>query len=213
MPGTHSAPRNFPEPETIEWQVFFEFCSSSRHRRPAVTDPKTARMFLALWPDPDLRAALAARAAWLRQSMAGRWTRPENLHVTLVFLGDVDAERRETVRRIAGEIEASGFCLVFDQAQFWPRNGIVALAPAATPPALTELAGCLSERLRAEGFALERRSFRPHLTLARKGSATETRIALPEPVVWDAAEFCLVESRSGPEGSDYRVAATWPLRK
>jgi 2'-5' RNA ligase len=59
---------------------------------------------------------------------------------------------------------------------------------------------------------MEKRAFRAHLTLARKGSSDRTRIDLPEPVAWKVDGFHLVESRSSREGSVYLRRENWPLQ-
>ena len=177
----------------------------------SVPNEGTARLFLALWPDPPVRQRLMQAAAEFRDDVAGRWTRPENLHLTLVFLGNVAADRWPDLVRIAATTPGSRFDLELDHGQFWPRNGIVCLAPRETPPALAELAGTLAARLRETGFPVERRPFRAHLTLARNGRSDRTRLPLAEPVPWPATEFCLVESRSGIRGPEYRVRECWPL--
>jgi 2'-5' RNA ligase len=177
------------------------------------TDEGTkARLFFALWPDETLRSRLVEAAGLLRKTMSGKWVRPENLHITLAFLGDVSAERLGKVVRIGAETCGSGFTLRLDRAEFWPRNGIICLGASETPPALRELAGGLIERLGAAGFAMEKRAFRAHLTLARKGGSDRTRIDLPEPVAWKVDGFHLVESRLSREGSVYLRRENWPLQ-
>lgn len=178
----------------------------------SVNERKSARLFFALWPDEMLRSRLVGAAGSLRKTMAGKWVRPENLHITLAFLGDVASERLPDVLRTGGETAGAGFTLVLDRAEFWPRNGIVCLGARETPPALEALAGSLAGRLGEAGFTMERRAFRAHLTLARKGRSDRTRIDLPEPVAWSVDGFCLVESRLSREGSVYIRRESWLLQ-
>lgn len=173
---------------------------------------KSVRLFFALWPDETLRSRLAGVIGGLRKTMSGKWVKPENLHLTLAFLGDVNAERVPEVLRIGAETAGTGFTLTLDRAEFWPRNGIICLGASETPPALKELAGNLVGRLGEVGFALEKRAFRAHLTLARKGRSDRARIDLPEPLSWKVDGFCLVESRLRQEGSVYIRRETWPLQ-
>lgn len=178
----------------------------------SVDEGKTARLFFAPWPDEALRSRLVDVAGWLRKSMSGKWVRPENLHLTLAFLGDVSVERVPDVLRIGAETAGTGFTLTLDRAEFWPRNGIICLGTSEMPPALKELAGNLAGRLGEVGFAMEKRAFRAHLTLARKGRSDRTRIELPEPISWKVDGFRLVESRLSQEGSVYIRRETWPLQ-
>lgn len=179
---------------------------------PAGNDRKASRIFLALWPDETVRSRLAAVLDSLKTTVAGKWVKRDNLHMTLAFLGDVDEERLPEIGRIAAGTAGSGLTLVLDRAEFWPRNGIVCLAASQTPPVLKDLAEGLAHRLGEAGFAIETRPYRAHLTLARKGRSDRTLIALPEPVVWRVDSFSLVESRLSPEGSAYILRETWPLQ-
>lgn len=172
----------------------------------------SARMFLALWPDETTRSRLVDVIGLLKKEIAGKWVKPDNLHITLAFLGEVDAERLPEVGRIAAMATVSGFTLVFDRVEFWPRNGIVCLAPSRTPQELVNLANCLAGRLSEAGFAMERRSYRAHLTLARKGRSAQNLIVLPEPVKWRIGSFSLVESLLDKEGAVYILRETWSLQ-
>lgn len=178
---------------------------------PAGIEGKSARLFFALWPDDTVRARLVGVMDSLRREVAGRWVKPDNLHITLAFLGDVDAERWPELRRIGVELAGQGFSLALDHVQFWPRNGIVCLAPRQTPPALTVLAADLSGRLRGAGFSIESRAYKAHLTLARKGRSERTFLPLDEPVIWVPQAVRLMESRLGRDGSTYIRRGSWPL--
>lgn len=177
-----------------------------------MAEDEPARLFFALWPDETLRPRLVDVAGVLQQRLTGKWVRPENLHLTLAFLGDVAANREPDARGVGDEVSGNGFTLLLDRAEFWPRNGIICLGARETPPALKALAGSLAESLRGAGFPLEKRAFRAHLTLARKGASDRTLIGLPEPLAWDVGSFALVESRLDREGSAYIVRETWPLQ-
>lgn len=179
----------------------------------AAPEAASSRLFLALWPDDAVRAQIMAARAGLAGHMDGRWIKPENLHLTLAFLGDVDQARIAEVMRIAGEIPGADFELRLDRAEFWPRNGVVCLSASRIPEPLQALAAELARGLGAAGFPLEARAFRAHLTLARKGRSRDTRLDLPEPIGWPVAGFRLVASRLSPAGADYRCVAAWPLRE
>jgi 2'-5' RNA ligase len=174
---------------------------------------KTAsRVFLALWPDETTRSRLIDVVGLLKKGITGKWVKPDNLHITLAFLGNVDAERLPEVGRIAAMAAGPGFTLVLDRVEFWPRNGIVCLAPSRTPQELVNLADCLAGRLGEAGFAMERRPYRAHLTLARKGRSEQSLIVLPKPVEWRIGSFNLVESLPDKEGAVYILREAWSLQ-
>lgn len=178
----------------------------------SANERKSIRLFFALWPDEMLRLRLVDTLGLLHKTMSGKWVRPENLHITLAFLGEVDAERLPDAVRVGTETIAAGFVLTLDRIEFWPRNGVICLAASDTPQALNALAGSLAGRLNGAGFAMEKRGFRAHVTLARKGQSDRRRIELPEPLAWRVDGFCLVESQLTREGSVYMRRGAWSLQ-
>src|SRR4026207_925127 len=71
--------------------------------------PSARRLFFALWPDATLRSNAAECVAALVPSGGGRPQRPDQLHVTLVFLGQVSEERLDDVRAVAVEVTGNPF--------------------------------------------------------------------------------------------------------
>ncbi len=168
------------------------------------------RLFFALWPDDGTRKALARLARTLRPSSNGRPIGAQNLHLTVAFLGAVDAGFRECVERAAGSLSAPAFELEFRRIGYWPRPRVLWSAPERTPEALTGLASMLRNALVACGHEPESRPFRAHVTLARKvrGPASETTHAL---IRWRVSDFHLVESETVAQGARYRSLESWSL--
>ena len=172
---------------------------------------KTHRLFFALWPGEPLRQALAERVAALVAPGTGRAQRPDQLHLTLEFMGSVPADRLLAVREAAAEVRAAPFEFVLDALEYWRRPRVLCLVAREIPPALAGLVQALRTSLAARGFDTERRPYRAHLTLARK-VAPPPNLAPTEPVRWPATDFVLVESITERSGSDYRPLAAWPLQ-
>lgn len=167
------------------------------------------RLFFALWPDETVRAQLGHLAHKLVHK-DGRSVAAENLHITLVFLGSVTAERRACVERVAGGIRGKGFRLTLDRVGHWPKPRVLWASSDDMPAGLLALVRDLSEGLRACGFTPEVRPYRAHLTLARKVSRARPGLTM-DPVAWDIDRFCLVRSLTLSEGAKYEVLASWPL--
>lgn len=161
-------------------------------------DPATLRLFIGLWPPPDAHAALVASSqAWSWPAQARR-TRPERLHVTLHFLGEVASALLPVLRRDLA-VAWSGCELVLDRPVVWP-GGIAVLEASAVPGPLADLHGELAGRLHGLGVPVEERRYRPHVTLARKAFGARPP-ASPGPVRWLAAPgFALVQSLPGGRG-------------
>lgn len=167
---------------------------------------RSARLFVALWPDAALRSALAMRRDALAWPAMARPTPDEKLHATLQFIGTVPAA---TLAALEAALDVRGppAQVHFDQAELWP-GGLVVLLARTVPPALRELHALLGEALRDLGLPVERRALCPHVTLARR---CEAPVALPafEPLRWPVRGWALVES--APAGS-YRVIRRYEAR-
>lgn len=172
---------------------------------------QTHRLFFALWPTEALRTALAGRVAALAPPGSGRVQRPDQLHLTLEFLGAVPAARLPDVREAATAVRAEPFELVLDALEYWRRPRVLCLVARELPPALAALVQSLRSELASRGFEPECRPFRAHLTLARK-VGQPPGLAPTDPVHWPATDFALVESVTERAGSIYRPLGTWSLQ-
>ncbi len=165
------------------------------------------RLFFALWPEDDVRAALAAatRALVLRD---GRVEPAARLHLTLRFLGDVADAQLESWRTAASEVTAPAFTLHLAQVGWWPRSAVAWLGPTDTPAALTALVAAIA-RIELPAARAEH-AFQAHVTLARRVSQAPG-LAHALAVRWPVSSFALVSSRATRDGSRYEVLARWPL--
>jgi len=178
------------------------------------------RAFIAADLDESARAAAAQLTLRLREGASPdvRWVRPEALHVTLRFLGNISPEQVEPLGRSVGTAvaEHSPFRLELGAVHYFPsprRPRVVALelAPEA---ALVELAAAVERGTRAEGFEPEQRPFRPHLTLGRvkSGRPPATRgLAAPSGSGCAVSEVVLFRSELRREGAKYTPLERMPL--
>jgi 2'-5' RNA ligase len=168
------------------------------------------RAFIAIELDAALRRATVAAIRSLRESPGGdrfRWARPETLHVTLRFLGDIEPARVPALGQ-ALRAEAAGvapFALELGALGAFPslrrpRAVFFHIGPEAP---LAALAAAVERAVVAAGFSPETRPFRPHLTLgrARRGhSAPVTASVTPpgdSPVVDEIVLYRSQLARSG----------------
>lgn len=172
------------------------------------SDPRH-RLFFALWPDADLRRALAALAP--RQGPRRmRNVAAESLHLTLVFLGAATPEQLDCTRDRASRLTCEAFELSIDRLGGFGRSGIFWAGASQTPPALSALVADLQCAARECDFAIDERPFRPHVTLARR--AHGMRGASIDPSLrWIVSEFCLVETVSMERAARYAVRERWAL--
>ncbi|MDE3245311.1 MAG: RNA 2',3'-cyclic phosphodiesterase [Acidobacteriota bacterium] len=174
-------------------------------------DSPTARVFFALWPNEAEGGALAAWQEPLRHACGGRAMRRETLHMTLVFLGEVERTRLPSLRAAAQVDQVPGFELCFDTVHLWKHNHIVYAAPDHVPPHLPQLVTALEQALDEHGFKFDRRGYKPHITLLRNIRPPQDELPQVQPARWRIMDFALMQSV--PQGGvmGYRVLDRFPL--
>lgn len=171
---------------------------------------KTTRVFFALWPDPKVQSALDLAARQLHAKCGGRQTRLETIHITLVFLGEVELEKLKTLQAVAGEVRAQGFEWSLAKFGWWRHNRIAWAGPDAIPPALTQLVEQLQSGLKQAGFEFDQRPYSPHATLLRKADCRHVEL-VGEAIPWKVSEFVLVRSVLDEKGAAYEIIGRWLL--
>ena len=165
------------------------------------------RLFLGLWPS----AAEHHRLVEIASTFAGKHAvKPDNLHLTLVFLGATTAERWVCYERVLSDMNVPALTLSLDCLGYWPKPRILWLGTSKPPLALTALVLDLNRRLEGCGFTPERRPFSPHITLARKFPGPAPRDPIREPIAWRVDHVVLAESLRQEDGTHYRVVRRWP---
>jgi len=168
----------------------------------------SSRLFFALWPDENTRQTLAG----LGQAIAineYKWLNPQNFHVTLVFIGNVDTATELLIRQSVAGVSAEAFELMFDRISYWSKPRILCLTCREPAFEILTLAATLDKAVTACGIQTDTRPYTPHVTLARHCPAFMGYDC--EPIVWRAESFCLVESCSEPDGVCYKVIREWPF--
>ena len=148
-----------------------------------------------------------------------RWTRAENMHVTLKFLGDT-SERQisQFSPSIAAELsKLPAFDVVLGQPGAF-SNRVLTVAVGDPEGGLARTADIIETHCRLAGIPSERRSLQPHLTLGRlrsqKGSADLISEHLRTPFTtssWRISEIVLFESKLTSTGPIYTKLRTFPL--
>lgn len=169
---------------------------------------KSLRLFYALWPDDATRAALIR----LQAALPGRITPPEDLHLTLAFLGSQPAATLPARQALLTELPAAAMTLRLDYLGFFPKNGIVWSGIQQPPPALAALRQTLLAALAQQGVGLDQSAhFKPHVTLARDALATVAAADMA-PILWRADHIALVQSSTG-STPRYRLLASRRLQE
>ncbi len=167
------------------------------------------RLFFALLPDGVVRKQLRQLQKDLKQA-GGRPVPEENLHLTLLFLGNVEADKMDAVRDIVAGIEGEPFDLVLDTLGGFRQNNVRVLwvGPSEPPPELEALHHSLRQQARKNGLHVGKGTYRPHVTLIRKAGLRENLPEKPnQNIPWAASRLALLASELLPSGSRYRILA------
>ena len=168
----------------------------------------------------ELPRSIAGQIALARGGVIGaRWIEPADYHVTLRFVGDVDARTAHDVAEALDDIRRPAAPVAFDGLGWFGGDKPRALiARIRADPALIELQTEQERRLRRIGLQPETRKFTPHVTLARLRGvgaravadylASRATLAVG---AFTAERFVLFSAREGSGGGPYVVEATYPL--
>lgn len=188
--------------------------------------PETLRFFIAIEIPPAVRSALGKIQQELQESGADiRWVKPENIHLTLKFLGDIKQDR------LTGIIEGiRDVCRECGRLRFkvrglgvFPRRGSprVLWADVHADGMLIRLQKSIEEALSREGFEVEKRGYSPHLTIGRFRSSRQKDRLLDLMAHFADRILCVIEVTSvslmksdlRPSGAEYTRVAEVPLGK
>jgi 2'-5' RNA ligase len=144
----------------------------------------------------------------------GRRSLPQDLHLTLLFLGQVSAIRQSRLEVLLQQVHAAPFRLRLTSLQCW-HGGRVCCLTAGMVPALRQLHRSLQVAARRAGMLVEAQALQPHVTLARDvPRALAATIAGDVPAICLTVNaFCLVASEPRAQAARYRVLRRWPLRR
>ena len=159
------------------------------------------RLFIALPTDGETRDALQGYQRSLAAlGLDGSFSRPENLHITLAFLGELPAPG-PVIEAMKAVTAAGPISLLLDRpGRFQHRDGAVLwLGPERDRP-VQRLAAALHAELRARGFRLEDKPFQAHITLCRRVKHGESVPRLPEACIPYRADSMVLFRSHNPEG-------------
>lgn len=172
----------------------------------------TLRLFFALWPEAELRAAFAHATRHAVRACGGRPVPAASLHVTLAFLGSVPQGRMPALVSIARQVAVRSrpVALTFDRLERWAKPQVLAATSSVSSPHVAALAEALCQQAAAGGFSPDLKPFRAHVTVARKVVRRADSPAM-DPIPWAAAGFALVSSITAAQGPAYSVIESFTL--
>ncbi len=183
------------------------------------------RLFVAVNLSDECKARLGELLARLKRlDSSVKWVPPENLHITLKFLGEVPEGKAEGIKSALEEIsrQVAPFEIVIGGLGRFPEKGkarVIWVGVKEGEKELARLAGMVEEAMVKLGFPKERREFVGHITLGRAkappSGALMRFLQHPEGVPeerQEVREVALMRSLLHPEGARYILLASFPLR-
>ena len=177
------------------------------------------RLFVALPVPEEITDDLVALQSGVPDA---RWVLPENFHVTLCFAGEVQGGVLRDLEEELSDITGPPFPVAIAGVEQFSsgKQPRALVASVERSDRLDWLHQKVSTVARNCGIEIERRKFRPHVTLARFGNGAETGHHLAQFMAshstfragpWIADQFALYSSRSGRSGSIYTEEAAYDL--
>jgi 2'-5' RNA ligase len=171
-----------------------------------------ARLFVAVWPPPSLVARLRELDRPVRPGL--RWTTEDQWHITVRFLGSVDADTQDRLQVLLGSVTAQ---LEPVEASTGPGPRALGRTVWVLPvEGLGTLAARVASVTRQVGEPPPERPFRGHITLARARrpaalGGLDTLAGGQIGERWRVTEITLVQSDLRPQGARYQVVGRWAL--
>ena len=182
------------------------------------------RLFLAIELPDDVRNHLLVARQRLESGLPKiAYTKPENLHLTLKFLGDVDKKRVDGIIESLSKISTQRMELHASGIDCFPARGpirIVAVTLSGTLAPLRALVENIEQRCKFLGFEREQRAYKPHVTLGRarpvlsakfRQLASDATVDLWPGPTFAPVEFVLMDSQLSPQGSKYTAVARFAI--
>ena len=169
------------------------------------------RLFVAIDIPDTVKEQLTG---WRMAIRGARWAQPDQMHLTLAFLGEQPMGVYHEVCQSLESIEFMPFALQFQKVGFFGSKKVprTLWADACQSPELIALQKRVSKQCQALGIKIEARKFRPHLTLARLNGATYEDVSrflealyLAKSDSFSVESFALFSSKLHANGAIYRV--------
>jgi 2'-5' RNA ligase len=168
----------------------------------------------------EIPEQVAQSLGLLRGGLPGaRWVDPENYHLTLRFIGDVDDMIAREVASMLGSVRRNSFELRLDGLSSFggrkPRAVVASIAPAQP---VIELQAEHERLMQRVGLEPEGRKYTPHVTLARLRDSSSREVAdylsaraAFRSIEFPISRFVLFSSRASTGGGPYVVEASYPF--
>ncbi|MDX1811704.1 MAG: RNA 2',3'-cyclic phosphodiesterase [Gammaproteobacteria bacterium] len=170
---------------------------------------KKIRIFFSVTPDDDALSRIVKLQKEYSDSKC-RLIPPDNIHITLLFIGNVDPQLLDCIKSSADKVLQHSFKLKLNYVSQFKRSGILWLGNKEDNENITELYDTLYANVSNCSVTLEKRRFKPHLTLARKFYSHVSQNDIP-PITTRVSQFHLMQTIPYNNSVKYQIIKTWHL--
>ena len=177
------------------------------------TSGKNIRVFFAIWPEEKIREQLCSLPEKLELACCGRRVRAENVHLTLLFLGEIRANQLNMLCSAANKVREQSFDFIVDSVGYWKFNRLIYATAGEVPQRLLRLVHSLKVQMPTI-VSFENRIFKPHITLVRKCNLNflpKSLHYLDAPIIWPVKDWILVKSEKVRDRIVYTPINRWAL--
>ncbi|MBF0266029.1 MAG: RNA 2',3'-cyclic phosphodiesterase [Gammaproteobacteria bacterium] len=165
-----------------------------------------SRFFFALKPDNETRDKIVSAQKQL--NLSGRLIKPENLHITLLFMGKPEPRQIEKVIGFAQKIHCLEFSFALDVIGYFKKAQVSWLGLSESSRELINLHSELLISAQNSHIPIQTQKFIPHLTLERNTKVFKKQNI--EPIQWKVKDFVLYQSIDTQSGVHYQVLHQFP---
>ena len=186
-----------------------------------MTNTTIGRYFIAVNVSEEIKdeaAKLQKKLYESNRSLKVSYVKPDNFHITLKFLGDLDFEQLEIVKSTVSKVssEYEGFTVETGGIGFFPKkeNARVIFWEMLDKNILSKIAGDIDFHLSQNGFQREKKKFSPHLTLGRIKEPRRGEIITTDTPCLNTAinDIKIVQSFLSPQGATYKIINSYGLK-
>lgn len=165
-----------------------------------------SHFFFAIKPNANTKAQIIKRSGEL--TITGRPVKPQNIHLTLVFLGPLPVNQMQHIIEQAKTIHWQSFQFELTTFGCFKKSRVAWLGVSEVPTALLELQQQLANKAKDCEIQYSDKQYLPHVTLSRK--AKPISLQAISPIRWPVSEYVLFESKNTSEGIHYEPAHVFP---
>lgn len=159
-----------------------------------------SRFFFAICPDKSIKQEILQCREQI--NLSGCLIKESNLHLTLLFLGQLNVNQLQKIIRQSEQITFSEFEIELNHSGYFKNSQVAWLGLESIPYSLSQLHRQLLTMAQNCDILSHTQSYKPHVTLARKSLPVEKKLIAP--IKWSIRNFVLMESVDTPKGVYYQ---------